>query len=332
MKKHGFYFIVMLLASCAALELGLKIVPGETPTFEIGLKWRKEQTYTKLGDGKWTDRPVAVADKDKVVPNLINGNPVDKNVYDDIVRIVSESGSGCTATIVGPQTIITAAHCAKTGEKVSFTTVKGIKYTATMTRAPLYPGTDHDISLGYVSKPITGISFREVITEHFEKVNTEIMLIGYGCINPGGGQGNDGILRAGRSSIKGASQNLLDLIIYDENGTALCYGDSGGPVLYPVGPNGKVFAINSKGNIKDRSYVTRLTKHPKAEEALSKNFLLSWSEKNGTGICGLNLSCSGDNPTPPPTPPSCDGTQYSGKTSDGLVLWQFLVKPKGCEQ
>ena len=136
--------------------------------------------------------PNAAADS-----RLINGTPVDPNTWKEVVRIRSD-GAGCTATVVGPRAIVTAAHCAKSGGTAAFT-LDGKTYSAVMTRSSLYPAQDHDVSLGLVTPEITGILPASVGGS--ANKGDGITILGYGCITAGGGGGNDGILRIGDSTI-----------------------------------------------------------------------------------------------------------------------------------
>src|SRR5690349_10085055 len=85
---------------------------------------------------------------------LINGTPVSDPAFDEVVSI-SNGSAGCTATIVGSHTIITAAHCGNTGSTSVFE-FGGTTYKAKMTRSPLYPRKDHDIAVGITTDEIKG--------------------------------------------------------------------------------------------------------------------------------------------------------------------------------
>ena len=88
-------------------------------------------------------------DYEYLSPNLINGKPVEAGTYKEVVSIASESDNGsahCSATIVGPKVVVTAAHCGKTGGKSTFT-LDGVEYTGKIERSDIYPGQDHDISI-----------------------------------------------------------------------------------------------------------------------------------------------------------------------------------------
>lgn len=221
---------------------------------------------------------------------LINGKPVEPGTYKDVVRIRS-NGSGCTATLVGPRVIITAAHCAATGATATFT-VNGTEYSARITRAPLYDqGKDHDVALGLLPSAVTGIDPATVGGK--AATGVALTLLGYGCINPGGGGGNDGILRIGESVITGFSN--YDMVSKKPGGAALCFGDSGGPAF--VWESGKrlLVGINSKGNIQDTNYNANL------DRSESKTFLQNWAQQNNVEICGVNKDCSGGSQPGAPT-------------------------------
>lgn len=249
------------------IGIELEIGAGKPPTFEQAEAWRRAHASEM---------------KDRV---LINGQPVDKKKYPAIIRIKVGS-SGCTAAVIGKRTILTAAHCGNTGATAQFTTVTGKSFSAKLQRAPGYPGKDLDIALGFTSVDID-VAPLPVRMDRFEKKGMKIQLIGYGCTQPGGTGGNDGVLRTGFTKVI-AGQGY-DLVLEDtaNSGAALCYGDSGGPTLY-TGEDGVlvVIGVNSKGNIEDRSYTTRLT----LDEARA------FMESNG-------ISSGGGGEEPPPAEP-----------------------------
>lgn len=247
---------------------------------------------------------------------LINGNPVKLADWPAVVRITTSVGA-CSATVVGPRTILTAGHCHELGDVVNFTTVKGTKYAAKLTTYPLYPNKDVDISLGVTPTDID-VPPMFVRTDKFETENMPVALMGYGCTIPGGSGGNDGTLRMG--SVLVAPKSIMadwgyDLILTSPGGAALCYGDSGGPALYqdPVTKKYVVIGVNSKGNIKDVSYDTRLTLPDAA------GFL----KTADTEICGANSLCG---VVPPPVPVPPPGTPYKFSFDDKRVHVEGYLK------
>lgn len=226
-------------------------------------------------------------------PLLIKGTPVedDENLFWPVVRIIT-GNSGCSATVIGKRVLVTAAHCARTGStsrfKISYGPHKGEEFTAKITRSELYPNSDHDIALGYLNKEFPAIPAS--IDRTRLEVGDVITLAGYGCVRPGGGGGNDGVLRQGDSTVIG--RNKWDTVTREPGGAALCYGDSGGPLF----KDKKLSGINSKGNIKTTSYLARL------DIEQTKEFFEEWSDKHDANICGFNEQaeiCGGQTPPQP---------------------------------
>jgi len=217
-----------------------------------------------------------------VSPTLIGGQPVDPAdpFVQGILKIKTDQ-SGCTASLIGPRVMITAAHCGKSGTSSVFQ-VQGNSYSTENERSPIYPSKDHDIMLGLVDKPVEGIRYHSVASVP-AKVGDPVYLYGYGCINPGGGGGNDGILRHGESEINSFSN--FDFVAKKPDGAALCFGDSGGPGFVEVDGKKWQIGINSKGNISDTSYLADLSKHE------SLTFIKDFADKHSVEVCGINKDC-----------------------------------------
>lgn len=222
---------------------------------------------------------------------LIKGTPVDKEAYPGIVDIRS-GNAGCTATVVGPRVIVTAAHCVENGQKSTFK-IDGINYTTVGLRHPNYNrGIDTDVAVGISAAEFATAPYS--IGSERVKVGEKIDLFGYGCTKSPGTGGNDGVLRTGMTTVtRASSQDVRKrpfrpaFVSYDftmkdsSTGVALCYGDSGGPAfsgLYQVG-------VNSKGNIRDTSYNLDLT-HPEVQE-----WLLKVASDKKVDICGVSVEC-----------------------------------------
>jgi len=212
---------------------------------------------------------------------LIGGKPVPSGSFNPVVRIAMSGGS-CSATIVADRVLITAAHCARGGQRVTFSHNRN-RYSAICEGHPSYPRTDLDVALCLIDKPVlevkaASIDFRGV------KRQDVITMTGYGCIKPGGGGGNDGILRYGDTTVTGFS--TVDII--SRGGVAACFGDSGSGVfqkvtdmsahLYQVG-------VVSKGNIRDTSYIANLAM------PTYKTWMQSYEQRVKQEICGLSKVC-----------------------------------------
>lgn len=260
---------------------------------------------------------------------LINGQEIDKKVWNAVVYISAGSGR-CTASVVGPRTVQSAAHCMGNGASISFQTASGDRYTAKCTHAPEYSQAAYDklqasltkgmkfeevqqlmseqefvnatadYALCQTDKVVTGVTYDKVSSQALVKVGDEVVHVGYGCVRPGGGGGNDGILRMGTAKVT-STPNGNDNDIVTVGGAALCFGDSGGPAYFV--PIGKTIedriniAINSRGDIRRTSYVSS-NSTPTAQR-----FYRSWRTRTGEKICGLDSGvpdCRGANPAPVP--------------------------------
>ena len=244
-----------------------------------------------------------------VVPVLIGGRVVDPQDYPAIVRIFS-GGASCTAAIVGPNSLLTAAHCVKNGGSVSFTK-GGYKYTseACQHHDGYKKNNTKDFALCKV-KDVPG-PWAEINTDHdYVKKGDTILLTGYGCIKEGGGGGNDGKLRIGEAKVtKLPSGSSFDIVT--KSMIALCYGDSGGPAF----KGAFLVGVNSRGNIDDTSYLS-------ATHLADKSYMAKWAEANKAEICGINKKCSEGEKQPEPEAPNEDPKPEPEKE---MNWWEKIV-------
>lgn len=198
--------------------------------------------------------------------NLINGQPA---TIAQVVRIINvNKGSACTATIVGPRVLLTAGHCASTGDRLRFRFANQIR-EAIATQSPTR---GHDVSLALVSGSLNVTPAR---IGGSVSVGQIVLLTGFGCTQPGGGGGNDGILRVGNSQVIGFSGfNFIT-----RRGSALCFGDSGGPAFQRGTLN--VVGVNSQGDIQSLSILVRM------DITTTRNFLKAFETSKGVDIQGI---------------------------------------------
>lgn len=288
--KHMYHIAILFVCLCLAI--------CSTSTMAVDL-------WTKLPPDGGGSLPT------KGELDLIGGEEVPKDHpdYDSIVRI-STNGASCTATLVGPKVLVTAAHCGKTDAVATFK-INEKQYQATLTRHPSYPGVDHDMNLGLLSEALPPEVKPESVGTEAVKVADPVLMYGYGCINPGGGGGNDGILRKGFSEVQSFSSK--DMVLKKPNGAALCFGDSGGPGFVVSGQNRFTVGVASKGNIKDTSYLANLTLPE------SKQFMMDWATAKAVEICGINKDCS-----KPPGPEP----EIIILASEKLGEMKFTLKPE----
>lgn len=235
--------------------------------------------------------------------------------------------SVCTATLVGPKVLLTAAHCVDAGTINKAVKVRlelpGQTVTAICTMHPDYiavpppkentPRTSSDYALCLLSEDLSTLSnFNSLEYESIDRDTTpsevkQVLVTGYGCtkieldpdckpIFPP----IDTVLRAGGGTItaypsKGDERDYFQTRSVSEAEAALCPGDSGGPLMSgatlksQTALTRRVVAVNSSIAF-PKCNVKDLTSRFSALGAPSfKTWSDDWLKANGNPVlCGAN--------------------------------------------
>lgn len=278
------------------------------------------------------DAPVKTVE-DIIYPTLINGTPADPKDFPASVS-ARMNNAGCTATVVGPEVLLIAAHCVGNGASAAFKLQNGVSYTSKCTHHSGYSSdATADYALCKIGAVVTDTLFETVnIDASRIKVGDKIQLTGYGCTQPGGSGGNDGVYRVGLSTVKSVHAGNQDIVT--EGGAALCFGDSGGPAFFYTNESKKErvqLSVNSRGDIRAVSYLSSLS----AGKFLP--FAKDWISKNSAKICGVDgfmTGCRGENKTPPDPelPPHCiESLKFFSNCLIGLPRGA-IKEPEACRK
>jgi secreted trypsin-like serine protease len=190
---------------------------------------------------------------------IIGGTAVQPGNFEDCVAVGSDAKWGCTGTLIGPNVVVTAGHCADFATRVYF----GIDVTKPGTivrvkkrvRHPKYhqAGKHNDLMVLVLESDVADVAPRGLASGPMIDKATDGRVVGFGATEPSGAFGYGRKMQvdvpiasnACKAQVDGHDDNVsygcdrnLELVA----GRPLlqrdtCNGDSGGP-FYIIGPDG----------------------------------------------------------------------------------------------
>jgi len=196
---------------------------------------------------------------------------------------------GCTATAIGSQAVLTAAHCLAADSSGTLI-IDQQQRPVNCSRHPQWPrvGTA-DFALCYVDSALpapTGGFESLTFDAAAVVVQTEITLLGFGCRFDG--SPGFGLLAEGIANAIAVTTESIDT----GAGSTLCTGDSGGAAYLATGTYAgrrRVVALNHASD-SVHSVLSRIT-HPEF-----RNWATQWSRTTGARLCGLDPAAAGCRP------------------------------------
>lgn len=195
---------------------------------------------------------------------VIGGTAVPAGKWPDAVAVVGAQGS-CTGTLIAPDIVLTAGHCADAGltqviaNTTNYNQAGGVRsQIASITAYPNWE-TTYDIAVIKLATPITTVTPRAVgagCTFQGFSNNMMVHLVGFG-LTDAAGEGNNTTLREATAPVIdptcsggggcAAGAAPAGEFIAGGNGTDSCFGDSGGPVYLDTPRGTMVIAAVSRG-------------------------------------------------------------------------------------
>ena len=195
---------------------------------------------------------------------VVGGSTAPLGKWPDAVAVLGTKGS-CTGTLIAPDVVLTAGHCAEIEPSVviantnDYTSPDGTRIDVTSTTA--YPNwqTSYDVSVIVLAHPVAGVTPRAVGTScTFDELAPAmaVHLVGFGLTSEAG-TGDNTMLNEAMAPVvdpdcshgHGCNTRVAPggEFVAGGAGTDSCFGDSGGPVYFDTDRGPVVIGAVSRG-------------------------------------------------------------------------------------
>ena len=229
---------------------------------------------------QWGARASSSSLDAKIINGAVPANPQD---WPASFWTQTDPQHQCTVTLVGPVTLLTAAHCVQHQEEIAL----DIGRTAKCYQADgFHTGTDSsaDYAFCILTKAVQNIPFERIDRDSILKVGDELKITGFGCTSYPD-QAGVGVFRTGKVSVLqtvGQLQNEPSFVLAVGD-AVLCVGDSGGGsfIENQLSKSRRIVGVNSKFYTPDKQSFLSGMNAPAVTKLIN-----DWASK---GICGVNL-------------------------------------------